>query len=213
LLLLGLASNLASAQGLDRGDRALEEPTQPWRVTSFVEDANLQGSGIFFVDFEADGTVWVAASNGLYRYDGYRWDRYTSTDGLPSDYVRSVRVTRDGKLWVGTDRGAVLFDGETFDPRGSESHLAGPSVRRIIEDPDGTVWFCCDQWPPADVPAGLTRLRDGTWQSWTTEDGLPSDYVSDVFSGGRVELADRFETDGALDIVVPSNRLGGNLLD
>jgi hypothetical protein len=154
-------------------------------VTSFLEDADILGRGIFYLDFEADGTVWIAASDGLYRYDGYRWDRYTSADGLPSDYVRSVRVTRDGKLWVGTDRGAGLFDGETFDSAGTEAHLAGPSVRRIVEDPDGTLWFCCDQWPPANVPAGLTRYRDGTWKTWRAEHGLPSDYVSDVFRDGK----------------------------
>jgi signal transduction histidine kinase len=163
------------------------ERIQPWRVASFVEDADLDGRGIFYLDFETDGTVWIAASDGLYRYDGYGWDRFTSADGLPSDYVRSVRVTREGELWVGTDQGAGVFDGETFDTRGSETHLPGPSVRRIVEDPDGTVWFCCDQWPPSRVQSGLARYRDGEWKSWGASDGLPSDYVSDVFrdSHGR----------------------------
>jgi len=54
-------------------------------------------------------------------------------------------------------------------------------VRRIVEDPDGTLWFACDHWPPRDVSAGLTRYRDGVWNSWQIADGLPSDYVSDVF--------------------------------
>jgi len=181
LLTLGLGSLPAASRDVSHGERVEVERTQPWRVTSFLEDANLQGRGVFFVDFEADGTAWIAASDGLYRYDGYRWDRFTSAHGLPSDFVRSVRVTRDGTLWVGTDRGAGTFDGSTFDSRGSEAHLAGPSVRRIVEDPDGTLWFCCDQWPPSDVQAGLTRYRDGTWNSWRSADGLPSDYVSDVF--------------------------------
>ena len=159
-----------------KADRA-----QPWHVTSFVEEARLQGGAVFMIDFEADGIVWVAASDGLYRYDGYRWQRYTTADGLPSNYVRCVRVTRDAELWVGTDRGAGVFDGRTFDPRGSQGNLAGPSVRRIREDPDGTLWFACDHWPPGDVSAGLTRYRDGSWKSWHVADGLPSDYVSDVF--------------------------------
>jgi ligand-binding sensor domain-containing protein/two-component sensor histidine kinase len=187
LVLLVLDLHPASASSRDAGQEGRREPgsPRPWSVTSFLEDADILGRGIFFFDFEADGTAWFAASDGLYRYDGYRWDRFTSADGLPSDYVRSVRVTRDGKLWVGTDRGAGLFDGETFDPAGTESHLAGPSVRRIVEDPDGTVWFCCDQWPPANVPAGLTRYRDGTWKTWRAADGLPSDYVSDVYRDGQ----------------------------
>jgi len=179
---------------------------QPWQVTSFLEDAGLQDSTVFVIDFEPDGTAWVAANDGLYRYDGYRWDRFTTDHGLPSNYVRSVRVTRGGQLWVGTDRGAGVFDGENYDPRGSEAHLAGPRVRRIVEDPDGTLWFACDRWPPSDVPAGLTRYRDGGWKSWRVEDGLPSDYVSDVFRDGsgrhyvltRSGLA-RFNEDGTLE--------------
>jgi len=163
------------------------EHTQPWRVASFLEDANLEGRGIFQIDFETDGTAWIAASDGLYRYDGYRWERFTSADGLPSDYVRSVEVTRDGTLWVGTDRGAGIFDGKTFDTRGSEDHLPGPSVRRIVEDPDGTVWFCCDQWPPSRIRSGLARYRAGSWDTWGSADGLPSDYVSDVFRDSRGE--------------------------
>ena len=110
LLILGLGPDSAWSQE-GNGGWTQAEQTQPWRVTSFLEDANLQGRGVFFLDFEADGTVWIAASDGLYRYDGYRWDRYTSAHGLPSDYVRSVRVTHDGELWVGTDRGAGVFDG------------------------------------------------------------------------------------------------------
>jgi signal transduction histidine kinase/ligand-binding sensor domain-containing protein len=163
------------------------EQTEPWRVVSYLEDANLEGRGIFHFDFETDGTVWVAASDGLYRYDGYHWDRFTSAHGLPSDYVRSVRVTRDGTLWVGTNRGAGTFDGERFDSGGSEAHLPGPSVRRITEDPDGTLWFACDQWPPSKVSAGLARLRQGEWETWNSADGLPSNYVSDLFTSSSGE--------------------------
>jgi ligand-binding sensor domain-containing protein/two-component sensor histidine kinase len=178
----------------------------PWHVTSFLEDANLAGAAIFVIDFEPDGTAWVAASDGLYRHDGYRWYRYTADHGLPSNYVRCVRVTRGGDLWVGTDRGAGVFDGKTFDPRDSQDNLAGPSVRRIVEDPDGTLWFACDRWPPGDVRAGLTRYRNGVWKSWRAEDGLPSDYVSDIFLDSRGHhfiltrngLA-RFDTAGRLD--------------
>ena len=182
VLIAGLLPAFASGSTVELPEPVEAEQTQPWRMVSFIEDANLEGRGVFYIDFETDGTVWVAASDGLYRYDGYHWDRFTSAHGLPSDYVRSVRVTRSGELWVGTDRGAGTFDGESFDSRGSEDHLPGPSVRRITEDADGTLWFACDQWPPSEVPDGLARYRRGEWKSWTAADGLPSSYVSDVFT-------------------------------
>jgi ligand-binding sensor domain-containing protein len=90
------------------------------RVTSFVTDAGLSGKNLFNIDFERapgearHGTVWIATSDGLVRYDGYRWERFGTQHGLPSDFVRCVHVGRDGRLWVGTDRGAGVFDGATF---------------------------------------------------------------------------------------------------
>lgn len=179
------------------------DPAPAWQVHSFREDAGVEEKNVHFVDFEEDGTGWFAVSDGLYRYDGYTWTRFTTADGLPSDYVRCVLVAGDGRLWVGTDLGAGVFDEGGFDPAGTTGMLAGPSVRRIVEDRDGALWFCSDRWPNAEVDAGLTRLQDGEWRSWGEADGLPSDYVSDVFEaadGRRFVLTDsglaRFDGDG-----------------
>jgi len=165
--------------------------TQSWCITSLLggpddrrQDA-LGEAAIWYLDFEPEGAVWLATSNGLYRYDGYDWEQFDSTNGLPSDYVRCVRRASDGRLWVGTDRGAGVFDGERFDPAGTVEGLAGPSVRRIVEDPDGTLWFCSDRWPDRTASCGLARLREGVWTRWGEADGLPSDYVSDCFLDSR----------------------------
>ncbi len=153
------------------------------RVTSFVADARLGGRNLFNLDFERapgeprHGTVWLATSDGLVRYDGYRWERFGAANGLPSDFVRCVLVNPDGTLWVGTDRGAGLFDGASFDRRGADTGLAGANVRRIIAGPDGTIWFCSDSWPDASSRGGLTAYRDGVWQRFRREDGLVSEYV------------------------------------
>lgn len=168
---------------------------QAWRITSFLDDAGLQGRGIMALDFEPDGTVWIAASDGLYRYNGYLWKRFTAEEhGLPSDNVRSVLVTANGTLWVGTDRGAGIFENERFRALAAPDRLAGPSVRRIVETRDQALWFCCDRWPDFAVSGGLTRLKDGEWTTWTEADGLPSDYVQDFYedsAGRRFVLTDR----------------------
>lgn len=167
---------------------------RPWQVVSFFDDAQLAEKSVTHADVAADGSVWLAVSDGLYHYDGYRWKRYTTADGLPSNYVRCVLVADDGALWVGTDRGAGRFDGETFDGSTLQGQLAGPSIRRIVEDSDGSLWFCCDQWPKGDVTAGLTRMQDGQFTTWRQSDGLPSSYTSDyvrVTSGQQFVLTNQ----------------------
>ncbi len=179
---------LASATGpLRAGEepRPVERRDQSWRIRSFGADAGLARVNVFHLDFQRDGTTWIATSDGLYRYDGYQWRRFSVEDGLPSAVIRTVLVTRRGVLWVGTDHGAGVFDGHVFRRMGSERGLAGPCVRSIVEDPDGTLWFCCDQWPDARVPGGLSSYHDGVWKTYRERDGLSGDCVLDYFRDSR----------------------------
>ena len=182
--------NLAAADLADAPDRF--EPTirydQPWNIVSLAEDGGLGDANIFFVDFEPDGTAWLATSTGLVRYDGYEWRRFGRSDGLPSDFVRSVLVARDGRVWVGTDEGIAVSDGEVFQVVDA-SNFVTPSVRRIVEDPDGTLWFCSDRWLDDTRPGGITVYRRGAWTRPSVEE-LPTDYIVDYFraSTGRQYL-------------------------
>ena len=171
-----LASILVVAGSLVvRAETLPANPEAPWRIAHFAADAGVHRRQVFHVAFETNNTAWFAVSDGLYRYDGYRWRHFTSADGLPSNFIRTVTVTREGAVWVGTDRGAGVFSGGTFDRRGTEGRLAGPNVRRIVEGPDGTLWFCCDRWPDTETRGGLTRWKDGVARNYGTSDGLPSD--------------------------------------
>jgi signal transduction histidine kinase/CheY-like chemotaxis protein/PAS domain-containing protein len=159
-----------------------------WRIVNFAADAGVQRRMVFDVAFQPGNLAWFASSDGLYRYDGYRWDRFTAADGLPSSFVRTVFVDRDGNLWVGTDRGAGVFAASTFDRRGTADRIAGPNVRRIVQTSDGALWFCCDRWPNMDVRGGLTRLHQGSLRTFGLAEGLPSEHVLDLFeqSNGRL---------------------------
>ncbi len=76
---------------------------------------HLEGVSIEDVAFAADGTVWAASSEeGAFRFDGATWTRYTTADGLDSDFLMSVAVTPDGAVWFGTlDSGVTRFDPES----------------------------------------------------------------------------------------------------
>jgi signal transduction histidine kinase/CheY-like chemotaxis protein len=163
---------------------------QPWQITSYATDAGLTRQRVFDIAFTPDGTAWVAAEDGLRRYDGFEWERFGTNAGLPSTFMRAVCVTTNGELWVGSDAGAGVFDGQRlkYDPRGSLTGLANSNVREIDADPDGTVWFACDQWPdPSIPPGGLTCLKNGQWQSFARTNGIPMNYVIGYFrdSTGR----------------------------
>jgi len=157
---------------------------RPWQITSYAADAGLTHQRVFDIAFETNGNVWLATDVGLRRFNGYNWQLFDTNSGLPSSFVRALWMTSGGELWVGTDKGAGVFDfrRNRYDSRGSEKGLAGPNVRQICEDPDGTLWFCCDQWPETSKGnGGLTSLREGRWETFDRQSGMPLDYVISYF--------------------------------
>lgn len=158
---------------------------QEWRIHSLLEQGNLKNQFLMFLEFEKDGTAWIASSNGLLKYDGYTWKNYTIADGLPSSFVRCALITSKGVMWVGTDKGVGVFDGNTFRRMGSENGLSSQNIRRIREDSSGTIWFCGDAWPnPAD-PGGLTSFQDGQWTQHPVQNGLPTNRILDFFEDSQ----------------------------
>ncbi len=61
-----------------------------------------------------DGSVWVAASSGLFRYIPAHnaWVESGTEEGLPSADIREVVEDRSGRLWAGTGHGLCFYDAE-----------------------------------------------------------------------------------------------------
>jgi ligand-binding sensor domain-containing protein len=119
------------------------------------------------------GDLWFAGLDGIAHLVGDRWHRYTSNDGLPADDVDVVVVDPDGLVWVGTDFGAAyFFDGHWTAFTAANSGLVNDDVEALAIGPDGAVWF--------GTMGGVSRFDRETWITYTTADGLPSDWVFGV---------------------------------
>jgi len=98
----------------------------------------------------------------------YRFDSWTTDNGLPQNSISSIIQTRDGYLWMTTFDGLVRFDGVQFKVF-DKSNTKGLSTNRftaLYEDKDGTLWAGTND-------GGLTRYRDGVFTSSTVADGVP----------------------------------------
>jgi signal transduction histidine kinase/streptogramin lyase/ActR/RegA family two-component response regulator len=57
---------------------------------------------IFFDSLlDREGRWWLCGSRGLVRLEHGRWRRFTTKDGLPTNYLGYITQAKDGSLWVG----------------------------------------------------------------------------------------------------------------
>ncbi|HKP38710.1 MAG TPA: two-component regulator propeller domain-containing protein, partial [Pyrinomonadaceae bacterium] len=105
----------------------------------------------------------------------YRFDHWTTDDGLPQNSVYAITQTRDGYLWLATVDGLVRFDGvhfRVFDQNNSRG-LTSNRFTCLFEDAEGTLWSGTED-------GGLTRYRNGQFKTFTTADGLPTNEVKQI---------------------------------
>lgn len=97
----------------------------------------------------------------------YRFDSWTTDNGLPQNSVLTIVRTRDGYLWMGTYEGLVRFDGVDFTvfDLGNTKEFTSNYVRALIEDAEGNLWIGIDG-------GALVRYKDSKFTRYSKEDGL-----------------------------------------
>jgi ligand-binding sensor domain-containing protein len=108
----------------------------------------------FFMMRYIDGRIFAASLNGLLILDvkSGKLKRITDTDGLNSELIYCLEVSRDGKyLWLGTNQGINRLDlikylsteQISLSSYGLQEGFAGVECNGngIWEDTDGTLWF------------------------------------------------------------------------
>jgi len=126
-----------------------------------------------------NGDIWVGTPDGLNRIRGGAVDAYTSFDGLPDDFIRSLLVDTDGSLWVGTRHGLahMTFAAGGRTPAHIETYtqakgLGSDLVGAMARDVHGDLWIA--------TLNGLSRLRAGKIATFTTANGLSSNVITSL---------------------------------
>lgn len=66
---------------------------------------------------------------------------FSTSDGLPSNYIYNIIQDKKGFLWIATENGVSRFDGNTFQNYFLKDGLADNEIFKIREDKDGRIWF------------------------------------------------------------------------
>jgi signal transduction histidine kinase/ligand-binding sensor domain-containing protein len=116
-----------------------------------------------------DGALWLGSGEGLYRFDGFTFERVTSIDGnspAPTEIVWLLGIST-GDLWIGTTLDGVILlrNGQVSRFPKFEGLPLNTSVFTLANDLDGTIW--------AGTASGLQRFDGSRWLSIGKDWGVP----------------------------------------
>jgi len=140
--------------------------------------------GAIYVDHQ-ERTWFAPWDGGLFRLAHDRVEPI-KVAGLENDAVYSIAGGADDEVWVARKYGGVTLLRQKGDALETTAYtqrdgLAQDAVYSIYHEANGTVWA-------GTVNEGLSRFRAGKWQTFTTEDGLPSNTISVITGNAAGEI-------------------------
>lgn len=118
----------------------------------------------------------------------YRFDTWTTDNGLPQNGVRAITQTPDGYLWFTTFDGLVRFDGIRFTTfgTGNTKGIINNRFTGLYRDQQGTLYATTME------DGVLTVYRDGVFTSYTSQQ-VPGHYIQRIVTDDKGEL--RFQVE------------------
>jgi len=117
----------------------------------YSQEHGLSNSQIHCVLQDKKGWMWIGTSQGVCRFDGYRFTVFKNnpddSTSLKGNLIRVIFEDSKGQLWIGTEDGGLNKfdrDKETFSHffyEGDQAPLKDVSVTSIHEDKNGSLWI------------------------------------------------------------------------
>ncbi len=115
----------------------------------FTQENGLSNNQVQFIYQDLRGFMWFGTSQGLSRFDGYRFRVFendpSDSASLRGNLVRSIFQHSSGELYVGTENGGLNHfnrNTEQFShPFDRYPEYRSASVNCIAEDEKGTLWM------------------------------------------------------------------------
>jgi ligand-binding sensor domain-containing protein/signal transduction histidine kinase len=132
--------------------------------------AGAPASNVILALAESGGDLWVGTPDGLSRLHGGDWQLFTSANGLPDDFVRSLYADTDGSLWIGTRNGLSHYAHGRFTSYSRMDGLGSDLIGSILRVHDGTLWV--------GTLNGVSRFDGTGFRNFTQQDGLGGDAIT-----------------------------------
>ena len=107
------------------------------------------------------------------KVNGQNFQNFTTTDGLPDNFVLGIAVDTNNVKWVATANGVGSYNDTTWTIYRVADGLADNYAYSISVDKNNQVWVGTDY--------GVSKFNGTTWTNYTTTDGLISNSVNYIY--------------------------------
>ncbi|MEN7546719.1 two-component regulator propeller domain-containing protein [Rapidithrix thailandica] len=114
---------------------------QFYKFHQYLTSDGLPQSFVYTLIQDAHGFIWIGTGDGLARFDGISFQRFSTQNKLAENYVTSSYLSSDNTLWFGHHQGGLSLskDGKTFRSINTQGTIASP-ITQIIEDTNHDIW-------------------------------------------------------------------------
>ncbi len=114
---------------------------------TYAEESGLTDASVECVLQDRRGFLWAGTDDGLFRFDGRHFVKFSRQQGLPRTRIYQLYETADGRFYAATGAGLARYTGAKFAVIGESAGL-GPfaiSHQGIAADADGTLYVGTDR--------------------------------------------------------------------
>lgn len=139
----------------DPGKQSVHHAKQKEEMGLQDVDVAFNPNYIVALEVDAAGQVWAGTwGGGVSRFDGRRWQSYTTSEGLPGNHVFALHLDPKGELWVGTNNGLTRWqNGKFAKAMTTADGLFANNIFAMTSSPDGSLWV--------GSYGGVAHLRPG----------------------------------------------------
>ncbi|MBL4667727.1 MAG: hypothetical protein JKY30_00485 [Flavobacteriales bacterium] len=177
--------------GTDAGVFRLENGKMD-HITDLISHQNEERT--YAITEDDDNRLWFGTKKGLVVLDEDRTSfiTYTTKNGLPTDFIRSLFCDKNGSIWIGTDGGGLC---KVIDEEGDVSFkiyendqdelnsISNNTILSIYQDKEGFLWI-------GTFGGGLNKLnlKSDKFTIFTKKEGLSNNVIYGVLEDKNQNL-------------------------
>lgn len=140
----------------------------------------LAASKVYCVAEDKSGHIWLGTVNGASRFDGHRFENFSTAHGLAPEGVKTIYQDSAGTLWFGHYEGGITrYTNGRFEQVVLSGLRGQGDIYEFFESRQGEMWIASNGHGAIFIPDAETNLLNPGYQQFMGAEGL-GDRVFDL---------------------------------